>query len=194
MFSFNWRNNRNQVKAESYGNWFVPNINDTEFTKTIKTIVNSMLYMWNMVKRHVEKRQKSEMSQSDNVSQCMNTHDIKDRSCWEQTRSSTKLKAQICLQQSLSNVRSLYKGIYLFDEDKTEICYNHPKCWNGQTSWVTLPAHTDKVYSFCSMFVSLLYEIMWNTCVTLIYFFIMYILICTSRNLLQCCTSKSNVV
>ena len=53
----------------------------------------------------------------------------------------------------------------------------------------------DKVY-ICIKFVSLyvLYEIMWNTCVTLIYSFIMYILICTSRNLLQCCTSKSNVV
>ena len=53
----------------------------------------------------------------------------------------------------------------------------------------------DKVY-ICIKFVSLyvLYEIMWNTCVTLIYSFIMYILICTSRNLLQCCTSNSNVV
>ena len=53
----------------------------------------------------------------------------------------------------------------------------------------------DKVY-ICIKFVSLyvLYEIMWNTCVTLIYSFIMYILICTSRNLLQCCTSKCSVV
>ena len=41
-------------------------------------------------------------------------------------------------------------------------------------------------------FVSVLYEIMWNTCVTLIYFFILYIY--TSRNLLQGCTSNSNVV
>ena len=55
--------------------------------------------------------------------------------------------------------------------------------------------HCDKVY-ICIKFVSLyvLYEIMWNTCVTLIYSFIMYILICTSRNLLQCCTSNCNVV
>ena len=54
---------------------------------------------------------------------------------------------------------------------------------------------SDKVY-VCCMFVSLyvLYEIMWNTGVTLIYFFILYILICTSRSLLQCCTSKCNVV
>ena len=52
-----------------------------------------------------------------------------------------------------------------------------------------------KVYMFvCIKFVSVLYEIMWNTCVTLIYSFIMYILICTSRSLLQYCTSKSNVV
>ena len=51
-------------------------------------------------------------------------------------------------------------------------------------------------FMFVCMFVSLyvLYEIMWNACVTLIYSFIMYILICTSRSLLQCCTSKSNVV
>ena len=52
---------------------------------------------------------------------------------------------------------------------------------------------SDKVYMFvCIKFVSVLYEIMWNTCVTLIYLFILYI--CTSRNLLQCCTSKCNVV
>ena len=40
----------------------------------------------------------------------------------------------------------------------------------------------DKVY-ICIKFVSLyvLYEIMWNTCVTLIYSFIMYILICQGR-------------
>ena len=47
-------------------------------------------------------------------------------------------------------------------------------------------------FIFVCMFVSVLYEIMCNTCVTLIYLFILYI--CTSRNLLQCCTSKSNVV
>ena len=54
----------------------------------------------------------------------------------------------------------------------------------------------DKVRSLILMFVFVslyvLYEIMWNTCVTLIYFFILYI--CTSRSLLQCCTSKCNVV
>ena len=32
----------------------------------------------------------------------------------------------------------------------------------------------DKVY-ICMWFVSVVYEIMWNTCVTLIYFFILYI-------------------
>ena len=49
------------------------------------------------------------------------------------------------------------------------------------------------VVCICS-YLCMLYEIMWNTCVTLIYSFIMYILICTSRSLLQCCTSKCNVM
>ena len=46
------------------------------------------------------------------------------------------------------------------------------------------------VFNLIFVFVCV-YEIMWNTGVTLIYFFIMYI--CTSRSLLQCCTSKCNV-
>ena len=60
---------------------------------------------------------------------------------------------------------------------------------------VIIKSIIDKVY-ICIKFVSVyvLYEIMWNTCVTLIYSFILYILICTSRSLLQCCTSKFNVV
>ena len=57
----------------------------------------------------------------------------------------------------------------------------------GTANEALLIVLVDKVY-ICIKFVSLyvLYEIMWNTCVTLIYSFIMYILICTSRSLLQC--------